>query len=203
MTAGTKSMAGRQSSQISVSATSGAADEVLVERLLNGESSAGQVLALRHYQPLLRYLQRLSGSSHSAEELFQATWVSVLEHLDRFDPSSTSGGFRAWLFRIATNKANDLWRANGRELAAREGLRMINSQEAFRSVAPIEGSEQRDKLRDAIQRLPEAQRQVLMLRYYSDMRFVDIATVMGCPLNTALGRMHKAMLKLKTMMEES
>ena len=44
----------------------------------------------------------------------------MLEHIDRFDPSSASGGFKAWLFRIATNKANDLWRAKSRERAAHE-----------------------------------------------------------------------------------
>ena len=55
--------------------------------------------------------------------------------------------------------------------------------------------------RDAISRLPEAQRQVLMLRYYSGLKFIEIAEMIGCPLNTALGRMHKAMIKLKEMME--
>jgi RNA polymerase sigma-70 factor (ECF subfamily) len=65
----------------------------------------------------------------------------------------------------------------------------------------MEGTEQEEKLRRAIEQLPEAQRQVLMLRYYSNLKFVEIAQVVGCPLNTALGRMHKAMLKLKEMME--
>ncbi len=41
-----------------------------------------------------------------------------------------------------------------------------------------------------------------MLRYYSGMKFVEIAQMLGCPLNTALGRMHKAMIKLKQLMEE-
>jgi len=50
--------------------------------------------------------------------------------------------------------------------------------------------------------LPEAQKQVLLLRYYSNLKFVEIAQMLGCPLNTALGRMHKAMLKLKQLMEE-
>ena len=65
----------------------------------------------------------------------------------------------------------------------------------------MEATEQEEKLRKAIAQLPESQRQVLLLRYYSDMKFVDIANVLGCPLNTALGRMHKAMLKLKELME--
>ena len=40
-----------------------------------------------------------------------------------------------------------------------------------------------------------------MLRYYSEMKFVDIAAMLGCPLNTALGRMHKAAIKLRKLME--
>ena len=65
----------------------------------------------------------------------------------------------------------------------------------------LEGTEQAEKLRRAIEKLPEAQRQVLMLRYYSNLKFVEIASLLGCPLNTALGRMHKATLKLKQLME--
>jgi RNA polymerase sigma-70 factor, ECF subfamily len=66
----------------------------------------------------------------------------------------------------------------------------------------MEGSEQELKLKRAIEQLPEAQKQVLMLRYYSNLKFVEIAGMIGCPLNTALGRMHKAMLKLKELMQD-
>jgi RNA polymerase sigma-70 factor, ECF subfamily len=197
------------SSAMALSATPGGApvvagpsDEALVRRLRAGEASAGETLARRYHQPLLRYLQRLCGHDHQAEELLQATWLSVLEHLDKFDPSSSGGGFKAWLFRIATNKANDVWRSRGREKAAKDGLKLVVEGEAPIASARIEGVEQQDKLVRAIELLPENQRQVLMLRYYSELKFVEIAQMLGCPLNTALGRMHKAMLKLKQLMEE-
>jgi RNA polymerase sigma-70 factor, ECF subfamily len=180
----------------------GPADEALVKRLRNGEPSAGETLARRYYQPLMRYLQRLAGTDHLAEELYQATWLSVLEHVEKFNPSSTNGGFRAWLFRIATNKANDIWRARGREKIVKQGLRLVIEAEAPQAGQHMEASEQQHKLLHAIGQLPENQRQVLMLRYYSGMKFVEIADVLGCPLNTALGRMHKAMMKLKQLMEE-
>src|SRR5438132_8790683 len=99
-------------------------DENLLSRLRSGDVAAGEVLVRRYYQPLMRYLQRLSGNDHVAEELHQQTWLSVLDHLEKFDPRSASnstGGFKAWLFRIATNKANDLWRSRGRERTAAEG----------------------------------------------------------------------------------
>src|SRR5215207_5257198 len=98
-----------------------ATDASLVERLRQCETAAGEALCRRYYQPLVRYLQRLVGSEHLAEEMHQQTWLSVLEHLDRFDPRHVTGGFKAWLFRIATNKANDHWRSAGRERAAKQG----------------------------------------------------------------------------------
>jgi RNA polymerase sigma-70 factor (ECF subfamily) len=176
-------------------------DESLLDRLRAGETHAGEVLVGRYSVPLLRYLQRLTGSNHLAEELHQQTWVSVLDHLDRFDPGSSSGGFKAWLFRIATNKSNDLWRSRGREKSAKEGLSMVRDEEVPHAGSRLEGNEQVNRLLNAIQQLPEPQREVLLLRYYSDLKFTEIADMLGCPLNTALGRMHKAMLKLKQLME--
>src|SRR5262249_48307104 len=100
-------------------------DEILVRRLRDGVMSAGEELVRRYYQPLIRYLQRLCGSDQLAEELHQQTWLSVLEHISKFQASSSPGGFKAWLFRIATNKANDYWRSHGRERVAKEGLRLV------------------------------------------------------------------------------
>jgi RNA polymerase sigma-70 factor (ECF subfamily) len=184
-----------------VGASTALVDEELVELLRNGSASAGEVLVKRYYQPLMRYLQRLAGSDHLAEELHQQTWLSVLDHLEKFDKNSSGGGFKAWLYRIATNKANDHWRSSGRERNAKEGLRLVTDDQMPHAGHRIEGTEQEQKLHRAIQKLPEAQRQVLMLRYYSNLKFVEIAELLGCPLNTALGRMHKAMLKLKQLME--
>lgn len=176
-------------------------DEFLLGRLRDGDAQAAERLVLRYHQPLMRYLQRLSGQLATAEELHQQTWLSVLEHIEKFDPSSGTGSFKAWLFRIATNKANDLWRSRGRQRTAHEGLSRITEEESPHAGHRLEGSEMEQKLRDAIGRLPEAQRQVLMLRYYSGLKFIEIADMLGCPLNTALGRMHKAMLKLKELMD--
>lgn len=176
-------------------------DEELVQRMREGEAQAGETLCRRYHLQLYRYLQRLTRSDHLAEELFQQTWVSVLEHLDRFDPASATGGFKAWLFRIATNKTNDLWRSRGRERNAKEGFAKITEQEVPDAALGLQGTDDTLKLRKAIEQLPESQRQVLLLRYYSGMKFIEIAQMLGCPLNTALGRMHKAVLKLKSLME--
>jgi RNA polymerase sigma-70 factor (ECF subfamily) len=135
-----------------------------------------------------------------AEELHQQTWAGVLEHLDRFDVASGPGGFKAWVFRIATNKANDHWRSQGRDKNAKDAMRLVTDETAPDAGFQMENFEQQEKLKKAIEGLPEHQRQVLMLRYYGDLKFVEIAEILGCPLNTALGRMHKALLRLKQLM---
>lgn len=177
-------------------------DEELIQRIREGDAGAGETLCRRYHQGLSRYLQRLSRSELTAEELHQQTWLAVLQHLDKFDPAGSPGGFKAWLFRIATNKANDLWRNRARERKATSGLRLVTDQEVADAGAGMGNAEQAAKLRRAIETLPEPQRQVVMLRYYSGMKFVEIAQTLGCPLNTALGRMHKAIQKLKQAMEE-
>jgi RNA polymerase sigma-70 factor (ECF subfamily) len=175
-------------------------DAELIRRLQNAEAAAGEELVARYCSGLIRYLQRLVGSDHWAEELHQQTWTSVLEHIHRFDPSS-GGGFKAWLYRIATNKANDYWRSRGRERVATESLGRMADQVAEDASYRMDHLEQHEKVRRAIEMLPENQKQVVLLRYYGNLKFVEIAEMLGCPLNTALGRMHKAMLRLKKLME--
>ncbi|MFT3786715.1 MAG: RNA polymerase sigma factor [Tepidisphaeraceae bacterium] len=184
-------------------------DEFLIASLRDGDPKAGQKLVERHHEALFRYLYRTVGSSFQAEELLQQTWLSVLEHLDQFRPNTDSGAatpkfaFKAWLFRIATNKAHDFWRSKGRERNAYEGLSLVKDDVGPDASVGLTGSEEQAKLRRAIEQLPEAQRQVVTMRYFGGMKFVEIAETLGCPLNTALGRMHKAMIRLKKLMEEA
>ena len=176
-------------------------DAALVEGLRDGDSAAGETLVRRHHEPLMRYLRRLVGNQ-AAEELCQLTWLSVLDHIGRFSPGSTGGGFKAWLYRIATNKAHDHWRASAREKVARDGLRLAADPVAPAAGHRIEHAEHAARLQRALEQLPANQREVLLLRFYSDMKFVEIAEVLGCPLNTALGRVHKAVLKLRKLLAD-
>ncbi len=177
-------------------------DEMLVRRLLAGEEWAGEDLARRHSSAMLRYLQRLVRSDQLAEELHQQAWMSVLENLDKFDVASSGGGFKAWLYRIATNKAHDHWRSQGREKKVKEGLRLVTEELAPDAGHRMEGAEAEAKLRAAIELLPENQKEVLLLRYYGNLKFVEIAEMLGCPLNTALGRMHKALIRLRQLLAD-
>jgi RNA polymerase sigma-70 factor, ECF subfamily len=183
-------------------------DESLVVKLAQGDAVAGEELIDRYHQPLLRFLSRLMGSATLAEELAQQTWLSVVEHASQFKPAQfgeNGTSFRAWMYRIATNKVNDHWRSRGRTKKAYEGFAQVRHQ-TDHDIAPsaqdrLSDTEDQIRVRQAIDQLPDAQKQIVLLRYYSDMKFVEIAQMLGCPLNTALGRMHKAVQKLKGILQ--
>jgi RNA polymerase sigma-70 factor, ECF subfamily len=176
-------------------------DDALIERIRRGDLEQADRLIMRHQPMLMRYLKRICGRDQIAEEIHQHAWLKVIENIGKFDGGGKSGGFKPWLFRIATNLVNDHWRSRGRENNARAGMRMMAELDAPAADYRLMMGEEEEKLRWAISRLPEAQRQVLTLRYYGNLKFVEIAQLLGCPLNTALGRMHKAMLKLRELME--
>ena len=180
-------------------------DFELLVMLRSGNQAAGNELVSRYCPMLIKYLERLTGNSLLAEELHQQTWLSAIEYADRFKVrlagEETVSSFKAWLFRIATNKVNDHWRSGGRERKAKSQLSLIQEKEHPAADHRMEASDQERKLKLAIAQLPENQREVIVLRYYSNLKFVEIAQVVGCPLNTALGRMHKAMLRLKELMD--
>jgi RNA polymerase sigma-70 factor (ECF subfamily) len=202
----TKQLSSRGSVRRPAGPGNAVSDELLLAGLRDGNVSAGDALIARHAGPLLRYLQRLAGPD-LAEELHQQTWLSVLDHVGRFKSGDgntalgNGGGFKAWLFRIATNKVNDVWRSRGRERNAKEGLKRILDPRAPHAGAHAESCEQNQKLAAALEMLPREQRDALVLRFYSSMKFTEIAQVVGCPVNTALTRVHKGILKLRQMME--
>lgn len=185
---------------MSASGASDASDEDLVWAFKSGHGWAGEAIVRRHHAGLLGYLTRLSGSSGSGEELVQQTWLSAFEHIDQFRPSET-GGLKAWLYRIASNKAHDHWRSRGRERTAMSGLRLVTDGQGPDASEPADRAEMSQRLRQAIDQLPAPQREVVLMRYFGGLKFNEIADAVGCPLNTALGRMHKAMIKLKDLLD--
>jgi len=182
----------------------------LIRRAQARDADAYDVL-VDHYGPrLFGFLFRLSGSRSDAEDLLQELFLRVVRQLERYQHE---GQFEAWLFRIATNLVRDhIRRAKRRpeHVSIREG-----DEPSERPVGPAlvsdarecdpgemaETQEQADRLQDALGLLSEAEREVVMLRHFSQLSFAEIAAGMGTPIGTALARAHRGLLKLRAIME--
>ena len=175
-------------------------DEQLVERYRNGETTALEVLISRHHQELYHFLARFVSDRTAGEDLFQETFVQVHLSADTFD---TSRRFRPWLFTIAANKARDYLRKMKRRAAiplsgpmagdARERsvLDLLQDDLPLPDQQAV-SAEQRLRVRSAIEQLPDHLREFLLLAYFHQLPYKQIAEMLEIPLGTVKSRLHTA-----------
>ena len=177
----------------------------LVEGCRRGDQKAFEQTFALFRGPIYSFLARSTGDRHLAEDLLQDVFLRMIDNLDRYEES---GRFEAWLFRIAANLVRD-W-ARRRSHGERVGLASESDPDETRTIdRPVEAppdlalmkGEEVRRLETCLQRLDEEDRQVLLLRHYGDMSFRDIASTLGRPMGTVLARSHRALLKIREMME--
>lgn len=157
-------------------------DEALVARVREGDELALRELLRRYERPLASFLHRQT-AGRDVEDLYQETWLRVVRHADRFDPARR---FSTWLFQIAVNLCRDWHRRPPPEPqpAGDEPSAGLEHTEAALDAARL------------LARLPEAQREVIVLRYYHDLTEDDVATMLDIPKGTVKSRLHQAIARL-------
>lgn len=183
----------------------------VIERAQRRDPAAFEVLVEAYSRRLYGFLYRLTGHRDESDDLLQEVFVRVVRMIDKYEHD---GRFEAWLFRIAMNLARDRVRrirkspvvpaaeyrpADGSESQADILDRPHGEQEAPDGRAEL--ADEVDRLQWALAQLNDAEREVIMLRHFSDMPFSDIAQVMGTPLGTALARAHRGLRRLREIME--
>ena len=169
----------------------------LIRGLQAGRPEAFERLVREYGDRIYRFVKRLAGE-RPAEDLTQEVFLRVHRSVDSYRPE---GRFDSWLFTIANNLCIDHARRRKPE-ASLGDLDGDLAPERFAAetrgpLDQMEEDERRRALLKAVERLPFEQRQVFLLREEAGMSFREIAEMTGCPLNTALGRMHYAMESLR------
>ena len=179
-------------------------DDELMAAFIVGNSAAMETLFLRYRQSVYSWLLRMTGDAAEAEDIYQDVWLKVIRHAADY----RSGSFRAWLWQIVRNKATDRMRKMSPSLildspisAEGEGEETIVDQlsddRAADALMQIEEVERRRVVCEAIEALPMAQREVVLLRVNGELPFKEIADMLATPIGTVLARMHKAVKSLK------
>lgn len=180
-------------------------DAELLRQFAKGNVSAMDSLINRYRQPLLSWLIGMTGNHADAEDLFQDVWVRILRHAERF----TDVSFRAWMWKIARNALIDFRRKKRPSVSLdsvkdEDSVPLVDQLES-NGITPsrsIEFDEKTRKIMEAVGNLPAVQREVFLMRTQGELSFAEIAKQLEIPLNTALGRMHDAMKKLKRILRE-
>jgi len=181
-------------------------DEQLVEAYAQGNNIAFDTLLNRHKNNVYSYIYFIVHNRELAEDIFQETFVKAITTIKQ-GRYTESGKFRAWINRIAHNLIIDNYRQEKNE-------QTISNDECevdlFNNVKLANGNIEDEIVKEQILSdvkklityLPDNQREVLVLRYYQDLSFKEIAEITGVSINTALGRMRYAILNMRKMAEE-
>jgi RNA polymerase sigma-70 factor (ECF subfamily) len=174
------------------------ADERLVSRALTGDRSAFEALVRRHQTPLVNHLYRLIGSRDAALDLAQDVFIKVYVSLASFDPRYR---FTTWLYRIASNCAIDQLRRKQIPTFSLEpafgDLDTPDAESRLAGTGPdpdqvLRLRELQARLDTAIQALPPAYRELILLRHRQHCRYDEIARITRLPIGTVKNRIFRA-----------
>ena len=178
-------------------------DHELVELYEEGNDSAFDVLLERQQAYVYSYILFLVKDSDAANDYFQDTFSRAIVAI-RSHKYQTSGKFSAWLIRIAHNLILDQGRKTETTQTVREdqvnpkALNSLRLSEATREDELID-TQTRQDIRRLLDYLPEPQREVVIMRFYDDLSFKEIADLTGVSINTALGRARYALINLRKL----
>ena len=167
-------------------------DSALMELVQGGETAQLALLFERHHVALFRYLLRMTRNRALSEDLVQEVFFRVLKYAKSYDPDCS---FPRWLYAMAHN-------------AYRDGRHKTRGEQAATAVPEVRSTEPLPEeifaskqdallLEEALQRLPQEKREVLVLSRYHGLRYEDIADICKCEIGAVKVRAHRALKELR------
>jgi RNA polymerase sigma-70 factor, ECF subfamily len=165
------------------------ADEELMLQVRNGEGEMLGVLFERYHGPLFNFYARLMGDRTASEDLVQEVFLRILRYRETYRPGTP---FRPWMYQIARNARMDHYRKAPRDEA-------ISPQTELQATPPDSAQQEQESalLHRALMQLSEDRREVLILARFQELKYTEIATLLGCELNTVKTRVHRALRDLR------
>jgi RNA polymerase sigma-70 factor (ECF subfamily) len=178
-------------------------DEQLLIQFKQGDARALHSLIERYTTPIYNLARRLLRDSMEAENVAQETFLRLMLSANRIDLTQP---IKPYIFRIAVNQCRDLMRKHrplvftdlGEDSAQAVDTIVDDQPEPWESLAQ---AELETRLRHAIDQLPAKFQTVILLRYFEDLSYEDIARALDLPLNTVRTFLHRAKAQLREALE--
>lgn len=175
----------------------------------NADDQAFNELLNRHQTKIYSYIYSMVNNPEIANDIYQETFTKVITKMD--DTYNEQGKWIAWVMRIAHNATIDYLRKQKRFVdvngsydseSRTDFYERLEDESVVDADVKMAKEETNSSLMKHISRLPEEQRQVVLLRHYYEMPFKEIAELSNVSINTALGRMRYALINLRKYFEE-
>ena len=183
-------------------------DDELIRAFRTGDGSAMEALFGRYRRSVFGWLLRMSQDEGEAEDLHQEVWLKIIRGIDGY----SSGSFRAWLWRVVRNAAADRARKHVAEpildAPVEEGadaaafVDQVPDDTVVSALTRMEEAERKAAVREAVDGLSRRLKEVVLLRVNGELKFQEIADILGLPIGTVLGRMNLALAKLRQALSQ-
>ena len=182
-------------------------DEGLVKRFLEGDQDSFNLLMWRWEKPLYQFIYRMIEDQEEARDLCQESFLRAYRSLRGFRQKAK---FSSWLYKIAINLCHSWGRKRKRarvislsEIARGDGYAPREEREGA-SNSPVEGNlERRERelmVSQALARLPEKQKLIIILKEYQGLKFSEIAQLLRCPVSTVKSRLYAGLVALSAIL---
>lgn len=179
----------------------------LAKRLRNKDPEAYEEFLESIEQPMINFIYRYVGNLNTAEDLFQETFVRFLRSIDRFEPTAS---LKTYIFTIARNLCLDHLKARKNRvddpaLEDDEGqvIKMTELLMTYDNPSKtVEEKELQERVLSKLQKIPEINRDALILRLYNGFSYEEIAEITEVPVGTCKFRVHSAIESLRELMGE-
>lgn len=182
--------------------------ELLKLFVKNEDHAAFETLVNRHRRQVYNFVYKMVGKAEAAEDIFQETFLRVLKNAHTYTPRAK---FTTWCLQIARNLSLDYFKREGlRQHASIDAGTPGNEDHSMASLLKsgdpdspdiAQSKELIDAVRQAVTRLPENQREALVLRMYEDMPYAEISEILGSPEGTVKYWVHEAVNTLARHLE--
>jgi len=180
----------------------GRTDEELVEACLAGEESAFDVLLGRWEKRIRGAIYRIVGSDDEARDLCQEAFLKAYKSLRSFKQEAR---FSSWLYQIALNLCRDrMRRRRGKTMVSLDELEEGGAAMPVAGPTALDLLQERDTSRliaQAIEALPDEQREVIILKEYQGLTFLEIAQMLDVPISTVKTRLYRGLDQLRSRLE--
>jgi RNA polymerase sigma-70 factor (ECF subfamily) len=173
-------------------------DKDLVDRCLRGDGRAFDGLVDRYQEPVYRVVRRFLGNRDDALEATQEAFARAYSRLSTFDPSRK---FSTWIFTVAGNLARDVLRRQKRRPEVLETEMLSSVPGGDRPDQFAVRREEAERLRAAVETLPEEKRMAVVLRYFEGLPLTEVAEITGTEISTLKVRLFRARKDLMKMLE--
>lgn len=163
-------------------------DEALLRRARSGDKDALEGLVQRYYDNIYSYCFHHVGDRQAAEDLCQETFCSMLEHLEEYRHYDRFGNY---LYVIAGNKCRDFYKKK----------RPLYCEAIPEGEGSMSAADEEISMRELVHRLPKELEEVVILRFYQDLRYQDIARILGVSSSLVKYRVKRAVALLKEACE--